>query len=568
MVNPDQKIRRAELSSGLQRLMFLRVLFVSLLLGVLVFIQARETRAYFGDIQTSHYALIALIYCLTIVYIVLLKHYKNLINIAYLQLILDTFLITAIIYATGGIESIFSFLYILTIIYGSIILYRKGGMIVASSSSILYGLLLDLHYYGIIEPIGSRLNYPIEYHSPHFFYMLIVNIAAFYLVAFLGSYASEQTRRSRVELRAKQNDLIKLEALNEWIIQSITSALITLDDQGRIILFNPAAEEIFGIPADQAVNRPLDDVLPDLRAAIGNGLKTSEPAGRGRKPQALMDVPYVRTDGEQMFLQTSVSPLSLPEGNQRGQILFFQDMTAMRQIEAEMKRVEDLALAGQLAAGIAHEIRNPMASISGSIQILKEGLEKDAMSSRLMDIILREISRLNHLVSDFLLFARPKAADVQTFDLNELIRDSLELFRNRGEWTTKVRVETAMNGPLEMKSDPEQIKQLLWNLYLNAVEAMMEGGTLHIATNMEKAKKSERRYAKITIRDTGNGFSSAALEHLFTPFFTTKEGGSGLGLAIVKRIAEGLRGEVYGRNHAEGGAEIVLLLDSCLSQSA
>jgi two-component system sensor histidine kinase PilS (NtrC family) len=565
MVNPDQKIRRAELSSGLQRLMFLRVLFVSLLLGVSLFIQAKATKTYFGDIQTSHYALIAVIYCLSFVYIVLLKRSKNLVNIAYLQLILDTFLITAIIYATGGIESIFSFLYILTIIYGSIILYRKGGMIVASSSSILYGLLLDLHYYGIIEPIGSRLNYTIEYHSPHFFYTLIVNIAAFYLVAFLGSYASEQTRRSRVELRAKQNDLIKLEALNEWIIQSITSALITLDDEGRIILFNPAAEEIFGIPANQAVSRPLDEVLPALREAMDNGLKTSGYHGESRKPQALMDVPYVRSDGEKMFLQTSVSPLSLPGGSQRGQILFFQDMTAMRQIEAEMKRVEGLALAGQLAAGIAHEIRNPMASISGSIQILKEGLEKDAMSSRLMDIILREVSRLNHLVSDFLLFARPKAADVQTFDLNQLIRDSLELFRNRGEWTTKVRVETAMNGPLEMKSDPEQIKQLLWNLYLNAVEAMLDGGTLHISTNMEDAKKTQRRYAKITIRDTGNGFSKEALDNLFTPFFTTKEGGSGLGLAIVKRIVEGLRGEVHGRNHAEGGAEITLILDSCLS---
>jgi two-component system sensor histidine kinase PilS (NtrC family) len=568
MVNPDQKIPQADLSSGLQRLMFLRVLFVSLLLGASIFIQANETRAYFGDIQTSHYALIAVIYCLTFVYIILLKHSRNLVKMAYLQLISDTFLITALIYATGGIESIFSFLYILIIIYGSIILYRKGGMIVASSSSILYGLLLDLHYYGIIEPIGSRLSYQIEYQSPSFFYMLVVNIAAFYLVAFLGSYASEQTRKTRVELRAKQNDLIKLEALNEWIIQSITSALITLDDEGRIILFNPAAEEIFGIPAAQAVSRPLDEVLPSLREAMGNGLKGSIGHGAGKKPYVPMDVPYVRSDGEKMFLQTSVSPLSLPGGNQRGQILFFQDMTAMRQIEAEMKKVEGLALAGQLAAGIAHEIRNPMASISGSIQILKEGLKKDAMSSRLMDIILREISRLNHLVSDFLLFARPKAADVQAFDLNELIRDSLELFRNRGEWSHKVNVETALNGPLRIESDPEQIKQLLWNLYLNAFDAMTEGGTLHIATDEVDDKRAQRRYARITIRDTGKGFSKEALDHLFTPFFTTKEGGSGLGLAIVKRIVEGLRGEVYGQNHADGGAEITLLLDSSLSLSS
>jgi two-component system sensor histidine kinase PilS (NtrC family) len=551
--------------------MFLRVLFVSILLGASIFIQAKEATAYFGDIQTSHYALIAVIYFLTFVYIVLLKRSKNLINVAYLQLILDTVFITAIIYATGGIESIFSFLYILTIIYGSIILYWKGGMIVASSSSILYGLLLDLHYYGIIEPIGSRLGYPGEYHTAYFFYMLVVNIAAFYLVAFLSSYASEQTRRSRVELRAKQNDLIKLEALNEWIIHSITSALITLDDRERIILFNPAAEEILGIPANQVVGKPLDEAFPFLREALGEGLKGSGYGRASKRPQTLIDVPYLRPDGEKMFLQTSVSPLSLPGGNHRGQILFFQDMTAMRQIEAEMKKVEGLALIGELAAGIAHEIRNPMASISGSIQMLKETMEKDEMSSRLMDIILREIARLNHLVGDFLLFARPKAADIQAFDLNELITDSLELFRNRGEWTDKVHVEKALHKPLRIESDPEQIKQVLWNLYLNAVQAMMDGGTLHISTDMvneTEARVTGRQHAKITIRDTGEGFSDEALEHLFTPFFTTKEGGTGLGLATVKRIVEGLQGEVYGRNHAEGGAEITILLDPSLSRSA
>jgi signal transduction histidine kinase len=188
-----------------------------------------------------------------------------------------------------------------------------------------------------------------------------------------------------------------------------------------------------------------------------------------------------------------------------------------------------------------------------------------------MDIILREIARLNHLVGDFLLFARPKAADIQAFDLNELITDSLELFRNRGEWTDKVHVEKALHKPLRIESDPEQIKQVLWNLYLNAVQAMMDGGTLHISTDMvneTEARVTGRQHAKITIRDTGEGFSDEALEHLFTPFFTTKEGGTGLGLATVKRIVEGLQGEVYGRNHAEGGAEITILLDPSLSRSA
>ena len=227
--------------------MFLRVIFVSLLLGASVFVQVRETKTDFGSIQAYHYLLIALIYLLTFVYAVLMKRLRNLTAFAYGQLAMDPVVVTAIIYTTGGIESIFSFLYILTIINGSIILYRKGGMITASFCSILYGLMLDLQYYGVIEPMGGRLDYATDYQGSYILYLIVVNIAAFYLVAFLSSYPSEQARKSRFELKAKQADLVKLEALNEWIIRSIKSGLITLDDQGSIILFNPAADEIFGL---------------------------------------------------------------------------------------------------------------------------------------------------------------------------------------------------------------------------------------------------------------------------------------------------------------------------------
>ncbi|MBN2125333.1 MAG: PAS domain S-box protein [Deltaproteobacteria bacterium] len=540
--------------------MFLRVLFVSLLLGASIFVQVRETKAYFGDIQTFHYLLIATIYCLTFIYAVLLKYLRDLTKFAYAQLLLDTFLVTAIIYATGGIESIFSFLYILTIINGSIILYRKGGMLIASSSSILYGVLLDLHYYGAVHPLGSRMVYPLQYQTAYLFYIIVVNIAAFYLVAFLSSYPSEQARRSRVELRAKENDIVKLEVLNERIIRSITSGLMTIDGTDRIILFNPAAEEIFTVPAAQVIGRRVQDLLPFLGGHL-------EDVDRGeqdsRRPHTFIELPYLRPDGREIFLSFSISPLSLPGGGQKGKILFFQDMTEIRQIEEEKKRMEDLALIGELAAGIAHEIRNPMASISGSIQMLKEGLAKDEVNERLMDIVLREISRLNKLVNDFLLFARPKQINLEVFDLNQLILDSLELSRNSGKWSEKIRVVTDFRGSLEMESDPEKIKQVLWNLFLNASEAMSGGGVLTIET--ERVRESEEEGSKggtvrISIRDSGAGFSRKAILHLFTPFFTTKEGGSGLGLAIVKGIVEGLKGKVYGKNHSEGGAEITLLL--------
>jgi len=550
--------------------MFLRVLFVSLLLGASVFLQVKETKTAFGDIQTYHYLLIAAIYAITVFYVFLLKRLKNLFHFAYLQLVVDAVLVTAIIYATGGIESIFSFLYILTIINGSIILYRRGGMIAASSCSILYGLLIDLHFYRVIEPLGSRLNYPADYQSSYIFYMILVNITAFYLVAFLSSYPSEQARKSRDELKAKQEDIVKLEALNEWIIRSMTSGLITLDDHGRILLFNPAAEALFGVPSGVCIGQKLLEVLPFLKGHVGevgeNGLNP-----HGSRHQKFIDLPYLRPTGERIFLRCSVSPLRLPGGAPAGRILFFQDMTKMREIEEEMKRVEGLALVGELAAGIAHEIRNPMASISGSIQMLKESLEMDDVKAKLMDIMLREINRLNTLVSDFLLFARPKPSSVQTVDLNQLILDSLELFRNSAKWTDKIRVETRFHGSMNIESDPEQIKQVLWNLFLNAVEAMKGGGVLSVSTEFvdsAEPQEAQRKLVQIIFRDTGEGFTSKALQFLFTPFFTTKEGGSGLGLAIVKRIVEGLKGRVSGKNHPDGGAEITVWLDPSLGQSA
>nr|MBC8460295.1 hypothetical protein [Deltaproteobacteria bacterium] len=213
MVKTDRDYAQEETLSRLQLLMFLRVGFVSLLLGVAIIIQVRETKTYFGEILNAHYFLIALIYFLTFFYVVALNYTKNLSKFAYLQLLLDTIFITAIIYTTGGIESIFSFLYLLNIISGGTILYRRGRMIIASFSTILYGALLDLSYYGLINPMGYRFFHLQEYQSSEIFYRILVNAAAFYLVAFLSSFLSEQTRKSRAELKVKKKDIADLEML-------------------------------------------------------------------------------------------------------------------------------------------------------------------------------------------------------------------------------------------------------------------------------------------------------------------------------------------------------------------
>jgi len=558
----DQKLPQQELAGRLQKLMFLRLLFVSILLGASIFIQIRQSRTYFGDIQTSHYLLIATIYFLTFIYIILFKTLKNKYSQqAYLQLMMDTFFVTAVIYSTGGIDSIFSFMYILTIINASIMLYRKGGMIIASSSSLLYGSLLDLHYYSIINPIGEKMNYFDPSQGVNIIYLTVVNIGAFYAVAFLSSYPSEQARKSRVELKAKEDDIIKLEALNDWIIRSMTSGLISLDGQDRIILFNPAAENMFGVKAEHVIGKGITETLPFLKDFLD---KKDEGKRYNNRKHGVIDLEYGGNEGKKSYLRFLISPLRIPEGDQKGQILFFQDITEMRQIEQEMKKVEGLALTGELAAGIAHEIRNPMASISGSIQILKDGLERNDDNRRLMNIILREINRLNNLVNDFLLFARPKPADLREMDLNQLINESIELFKNSAKWNNRIGVRCALKGTITLASDPEQIQQVLWNILLNAADAMPEGGEIHINAAEEDSNSevfgSWKKIVKITIRDSGKGFSENALSNIFTPFYTTKEGGSGLGLAIVNRIIGGLKGRVFGMNHPDGGAEITIML--------
>ena len=257
----------------------------------------------------------------------------------------------------------------------------------------------------------------------------------------------------------------------------MTSGLIAVDEQNEIILFNPAAKEMFGTESDRAIGRNLFEpfsFLNDYLEMKGEILEL-----KNKHLASFIDIPYNKNN-EKKILRLSMTPLNLPGGGQKGQILIFQDMTEMKRIEEEMKRVEGLALVGELAAGIAHEVRNPMASISGSIQMLKEGLDRDAVDGRLMDIILREINRLNLLVNDFLLFARPRPVEPQTFDLDQLIMDSLELFQNSKKWISKMNVEINFSGNIRVESDPEQIKQVLWNIFVNATEAMPDGGALFI----------------------------------------------------------------------------------------
>jgi two-component system sensor histidine kinase PilS (NtrC family) len=549
-----------ELLSKIKWLMLLRLVFATFLLVATVVVQARAYPTFFNTSLLSLYILTGVIYFLTLCYALLLKRIRRHILFAYVQIVLDVLFVTALIYVTGGIESIFSFMYILTIINAAIILYRRGGLLIASASSICYGSLLDLQYFNFIHPFYTRATGLMTYSIGYYFYTLLMNIAAFYVVALLSSYLAEELRRSSVKLKAKQYDLDQLELLHRNIIQSISTGLITLNDRLKITYVNPAAEVICGSGSDALEGRYIGDIFPQIvpylsLSVTGNGNLD------GTHKQKGIDVDFERQDGAKLHLGFSQSILREPGGDEMGLVLIFQDLTEFRHMQEQVRRMDRLAVAGELAAGIAHEIKNPLASLSGSIQMLRDEVEFGPMQQRLMDITMREAERLNALVNEFLLFSRPEKAVDRSVEVNEVIKDTLEMLKNSPELSRPIRIEKKLSNNVWVHIDAQRLQQVIWNLVLNALQEMTNSGRLTIATAVRTNRsggEAQRKLAEISIADTGPGILPENQGKVFDPFFTTKDQGTGLGLTIVHRIVEDYGGEIFLESDGRSGTTFKL----------
>ena len=549
-----------ELLSKIKWLMLLRLLFATFLLVATVVVQARAYPTFLNTSLLSLYILTGVIYFLTLCYALLLKRVIRHILFAYVQLLLDVLFVTALIYVTGGIESIFSFMYLLTIINAAIVLYRRGGLFIASASTICYGSLLDLQYFKIVHPFYTRATGLMTYSIGYYFYTLLMNIAAFYVVALLSSYLTEELRRSSVKLKAKQYDLDQLELLHRNIVQSISTGLMTLDDSLKITYVNPAAEVICGFSFVELEGSYIGNIFPKIIPHLslgGMGYGSIDMAHR----QKGIDIDFERQDGTKLHLGFSQSILKDPGGDEMGLILIFQDLTEFRQMQEQVRRMDRLAVAGELAAGIAHEIKNPLASLSGSIQMLRDEVEFGPMQQRLMDITLREAERLNALVNEFLLFSRPEKTVDQSVEVNEVIRDTLEMMKNSPELSRPIRIEKNLTDNLWVHIDAQRLQQVIWNLVLNAVQEMTNSGCLTVTTAVrpnQSGGEDKQNLAEISIADTGHGILPENQGKVFDPFFTTKDQGTGLGLTIVHRIVEDYGGRIFLESDGRSGTIFTL----------
>ena len=540
----DQESSTNEFYAKIKWLILSRLLLAAFLLSSLAFFQYRYHIFQFPSVTPVYFATAIII--LTGIYWYLLKVVNNLPFLAYIQITGDILLISWLVFMTGGIDSGFALLYHVTIISASIILYRRGGYLSASLASILYGGLLDLQYYSVLGFTRSQNYTPIQV-----LYSLFVNIISFYMVALLSSYLSERLRKTRQELREKSMDFDDLQVIQDHILRSVGSGIVTMNMTGEITSWNNAAEQITGYR--------FDDIRTNWKTVFGDSIKGLFGHTDDLKARPVRFEGHIaKRDGSKAMLGFTATLLKDDADIVRGIILTFQDITRLLEMEEQIRRQERLATVGSLAAGIAHEIRNPLASLSGSIQMLQGELELEGDHKHLMDIVLRETDRLNNIVTEFLDYARPRSNQLEQISLASLLEETITLFRNSREFREDIVIICDIPSAIVITGDPQRLRQVFWNLLINAVQATQNGGTITVSAASGAGIGSDE--VTIRILDSGMGIASDHLEHIFDPFFTTKPAGTGLGLAIAYRIIEDHNGTIDVKSEEGKGTDVVINL--------
>ncbi|HLE08808.1 MAG TPA: histidine kinase dimerization/phospho-acceptor domain-containing protein, partial [Thermodesulfobacteriota bacterium] len=454
--------------SKLLALMVLRVVLALAFLSTAFWFQLRESSLTKPSFYPIH-AVVVTVCFLTIFYALLLKHVKNLKLFAYLQVIVDIALITGTVYVTGGIVSYLPVLYFISVIGSSILLDKRAGYYAASVSSGAYAALVYLDFKHLLP-----LRYKV-FFSPYLpewedvITTISTNVLGMFVVAYLAGYLAEKTAIMEKELEEKGIDLDRLENLNRLIVDNIPTGIMTLDGESRITSFNRAASAITGYSVKDVYYRGVDAVSPEFLKG------TKVPPYEA----ARTEINIRKKNGPKVCIGFTVSS---GQGGEMASIIIFQDLTVLKAMEEQIRRDDRLRALGDLSASLAHEIRNPLASLSGSVQVLNKGSGVKGEKRHLMEIVLRECERLNSLITDFLLFARPATKEKpERIDIAELIRETIKVFTNSPQ-AKGIDIEDRLTGSLFVEGDRRQMSQVFWNLFLNAADAMKNGGKLTVGS--------------------------------------------------------------------------------------
>ncbi|MDQ3068352.1 MAG: ATP-binding protein [Acidobacteriota bacterium] len=520
-------------------LVTIRAAAVTLLLGAGIFAEIS------APARDAFFLLIGLTYALTIVYVLTLRRAEREPWLLDVQFAADALIVSGIVLSTGGIQSYFSSLYALPIIAASTVRFRRGGILTAVLSAALYVLMIALQYAGAAPSVIPGPDATLR--LPQVVFTVSLNLFGFASVAWLSGELAERLRVAGHELARTSSELAELQAFNAYVIDSLTSGLATADQHGVLISFNPAAEQITGVAAQRALGRTAREVL-QLPDAFADSFEASDTVSRR------LEFPFMRDDRRQIEIGLSTAPLVTPQGA-AGRLLTFQDVTEARRRDREARIQGRLAAVGEMAAGIAHEIRNPLASMSGSMQVLRQELPLNAEQAQLMDIVLRESDRLNETIKSFLAYARPHRAAVQQLDLRHALRDTAALLRNSSEFKDAHRlVVDVPETPVVYEADEAQVKQIVWNLATNGLRAMPDGGRLRMTA------QASGDGAVLAVQDEGVGIAADDLDGIFQPFRSAFTRGTGLGLSIVHRIVSDYGGEIQVTSERGEGTTVTVHL--------
>jgi two-component system sensor histidine kinase PilS (NtrC family) len=445
---------------------------------------------------------------------------------AYVQLLADTIIITAMVWQTDGVQSVFGVLYFMTIVASAYLVYRKGAIITAAVNAICFSIIGFVEIASIMETTSDRTLITPLYAE------ILVKVFGFFLVAVLAGELAEQLRKTGVRLAEEEAQVRALEQELSDVVQSLSMGLAILGRNGRLRSANRPALAFFPALKTEKV----EDVIPQF-SSEGD----------------VWEVEIEREDESPQVIFVSRS--NLEDG---GAVLTMEDVTSLREIEERVRREERFSAVGHLAAAIAHEVRNPLASLSGAVQLLKvDESEKD-----LMKIVQREISRINEMVTRFLQSTRRTDFHAVPTDLEELVKEVVETFSKDQQYTDLVQVQVMFQSLSPIPLDRERVRQILWNLLLNAAQSMPEGGAIRISGEQVGLR------ARLMVSDDGVGVDAKDLSRLFDPFYTTKVGGTGLGLATVERCAREHGGEVWVRSELGKGTTFAVWLPLTRKASA
>ncbi len=519
-----------------------RIVVTILFLASTIILKISSSEAI-GDLQFRSLIELMVLSCLfSAASLAALKHSAWLLQLTRLQIVWDILFVTFLLMLTDGIASPYSFLYLLAIMNAGMLLNRQQALYTAALCLILYGGMVDLQYYGILEGIGLTPSEARLRGNLVIFYTLFLHLVGFVLAAIMGSHLAERARVTEVNYE-------ELKQLHSTIVENLDSGFLTINRDGLVRVFNPYVEKLTGISQAKAYGQRIESIFPAL--SFGDIELITEIKGEF----------FYRSVSDKAFTIGYVAiPFKNLEAETAGIILTLKDLTSLKQMQLALKRADRLAALGELSARMAHEIRNPLAAISGSVQLLSEHAGLQEHEYRLLDIVMRESERLNGLITDFLAYARPRIPSQEYFCLEPFITD-LFTFLSTDSRCMKIRFLKSIDKDIKVFADRDQLHQVLLNLMHNAADAMPDGGEILVSAELHTPKgrgKSSELYLKVS--DQGIGIDEDTCKHLFEPFWSTKPAGTGLGLATVYRIIEAHGGTVQPEKREGGGTVFTICL--------